>query len=205
MKIECPILFSGPMVRAILDGRKTQTRRVIKPQPPFGCGYEINGANSHALCRSIDRPEVWVAPTARSKDHRLPCHYGQPGDRLWVRETFHPNLVLPIEDRPAGDFIYRADQTNGVSTYSAQWKPSIHMPRLASRITLEIIGVRIERVQEISEEDAEAEGLDAVHSDMGVVSAREHYKELWDNLNAKRGFGWDENPWIWVLEFRRVA
>jgi hypothetical protein len=152
---ERPILFSGPMVRALIEGRKTQTRRIVKPQPPFGCSYVINGAQNAALCRSVERPEVWVVPTPRSVDHRLPCVYGQPGDRLWVKETFSAHGAF-------GDYgrkVYRADIPDGKEPHGLHWKPSIFMPRAASRMALEVVGVRVERLQDISENDANAEGV----------------------------------------------
>jgi hypothetical protein len=205
---ERPILFSGPMVRAILGGYKTQTRRIVKPQPPCGCRYVINGAGNAALCQSIDRPEIWVQPTARSVDHRLPCPYGQPGDRLWVRETFAYN---------GERFIYRADQTDDTMPPLAiqaggKWKPSIFCTRAASRITLEVTAVRVERLQSITEADASAEGTPAVktkgelQSDKTIkpltISALTLYRGLWSHINGPGS--WDANPWVWVIEFRRI-
>ena len=168
-----PILFSAPMVRAILDGSKTQTRRVIKPQPSYP-----------NMCES----SLWFT-------HRPRCPYGQPGDRLWVRETqakFHPA-------------VYMADVEEGLYP-SYLWTPSTHMPRAASRITLEITGVRVERVQDITEADAMAEGADPtlVDPDGGSQPHVEGFTLLWDSINAPRGFGWDTNPFVWSLEFRRV-
>jgi hypothetical protein len=149
-----PILFSSAMVRAILEGRKTQTRRVMKPQPQ---GY-IAGNEECWEWRGYTWNQRIHAPADRI-DYRggKPLPYGQPGDRIWVRETF--------------------------------W---------ASRITLEITEVRVERLQEISESDAEAEGV----TSHGGLSAVFMYAELWDSLNEKRGHGWDLNPWVWVIEFQ---
>jgi hypothetical protein len=182
---ERPILFSSPMVRAILEGRKTQTRRVIG-----------NGTAEDIYRR-------WADPEQSPQVVRLACRYGQPGDLLWVRETWATD-----DDKT---FWYRADG----ETYNAglPWRPSIHMPRAASRITLEIVSVRVERVQDISREDARAEGLTWVAPTWGIPGIanswngdpRESFKALWNDINAKRGHGWDSNPWVWVVEFKRLT
>lgn len=131
------------------------------------------------------------------------CSFGQPGDRLWVRETwadYTHNIVsnngvgIASTTRP----IYRADDDS--SLYDVRWKPSIHMPRWASRITLEVTEVRVERVQEITEDDVLAEGI--THEFYMTEAARiGEYRDLWNHLNAKRGYGWDANPWVWVIRF----
>lgn len=200
---ERPILFSGPMVRAILEGRKTQTRRIVKPQPPNGCEYVINGAGSHALCYHAADPRICVAPTPKSTDHRLPCPYGQPGDRLWVKETFRQ-----VFDTPA-IFEYRADG-HTEHPLKPKWKPSIFCTRAASRITLEVAAVRVERLQDISPEDALAEGIE--HYVPGVSAGQRgeveadpiaEYRDLWEFINGDGS--WAETPWVWVVEFRRIA
>jgi hypothetical protein len=162
---ERPILFSGEMVRAILEGRKTQTRRVIKPQ------LRIN----------------------------YKCPYGQPGDRLWVRETwqcFKPNTEEIINPNTVN---IRALAYRATNEWRGKWRPSIHMPRWASRITLEITAVRVERLQDIGEVDAMREGdptCENTHIDW--------FRALWDSINAKRGYSWESNPWVWVVEFQRI-
>lgn len=170
---ERPILFSGEMVRAILEGRKTQTRRVMKPQPDteFPCVYDRE------------------------------CLYGIPGDRLWVREAFS------IYDHPEGPVcFYKADHPQDEYL---KWRPSIHMPRWVSKILLEITDIRVERLKDISEEDAKAEGVVIGVEEFKVTGTDRPYKLayslLWDLINAKRGFGWDVNPWVWVIEFKRVG
>lgn len=182
---ERPILFSGSMVRAILDGRKTQTRRVVTNARPYT-----------ATDNGIDI--LWATGSLR-------CPYGQPGDRLWVRETW----CL----RPEG-YGYRAD--NNPDNNPLKWGPSIHMPRWASRITLEVTGVRVERVQDISEEDARAEGIRATRLSHGSVvyhtdsyptpniygSAQERFVNLWHSINTPRGYPWESNPWVWVVAFK---
>lgn len=179
---ERPILFSGEMVRAILDGRKTQTRRVVKQRG------DCSG--------SVEQ-----------------CPYGQPGERLWVRETWategtDETSTLPLQ--------FKADRSDWPKC--SKWRPSIHMPRWASRITLEIESVRVERLQKITEEDAKAEGTrdDALvhyYCEEGTdddpignhrCNWRYAFSRLWESINAKRGFGWDANPWVWVITFRRV-
>ncbi len=198
---ERPILLSGPMVRAILEGRKTQTRRVMRPQPACGCIYEINGNHDKAVHWNGDRDNpLYVPPTPRSKDHLLPCPYGQPGDRLWVRETFKAfQAGFPkIEDGWCVN--YRADE-NGLD---GPWKPSIHMPRKFCRLLLDVKAIRVERLQDITYGDKAAEGCPA-----GYLGERwmveQWFYELWNSLNEKRGFGWNANPWVWVIEFERAS
>lgn len=225
---ERPILFSGEMVRAILEGRKTMTRRVVKPQPACGCHYEINGARNAALhLADIGGDFRYVPPTPRSTDHRLLCPFGGIGDRLWVRERWG---VAESSFKPYACTInYFADNASktvpghtGIQyvgkNLSFVWRPSIHMPRWASRITLEITGVRVERLQDINREDARAEGIpEYLHELTGTASTEsaadlfrnrttvENFTHLWDSLNAKRSYGWDANPWVWVVAFRRVG
>lgn len=178
MSTERPILFSGLMVRAILRGRKTQTRRVVKRQPD----------------RHLFHLECLASGEWRDEEISLgKCPYGQPGDRLWVRETF-ANL---------GDYgiSYRADS----DAFGDTWTPSIFMPRSLSRITLEISAVRVERIDSITDSDAVAEGIALRGTTRFCGEARIEFKNLWDLINAKRGFGWNANPWVWVIEFRRVA
>jgi hypothetical protein len=213
---ERPILFSGPMVRAILEGRKTQTRRVVKPQPPHSCAYIINGKQNAACCYlakppPVNRPTVWVPPTPKSKTHLLICPYGQPGDRLWVRESHYMSLLT--HDGGAGVVEYRADYCDELAS-GIRWSPSIHMPRWASRITLEVVSVRVERLHEISKEDAMAEGV--VENDLGRLASETlhtyksqrvspvvlQYADLWESINGPES--WAENPWVWVVEFKRV-
>lgn len=201
---ERPILFSAPMVRAILEGRKTMTRRVVKPQPDScdavpprwmpPCGQFENG------CWWFD----WQTAGGWNKGNPLFCPYGTPGDRLWVRETFS------MDGSFNASVVYRAD---GENQYHEAWKPSIFMPRRASRITLEITRVRVERVQAITELDAIAEGVEAC-PDFGV--SYRHYGDktkytdcatwsfcsLWESINGSES--WNANPWVWVVEFRRV-
>jgi len=165
---EQPILFSSEMVKTILDGRKTQTRRVIKPQPNSGV-----------------RQSPFVKSGLEDGHGReIKCPYGQPGDLLWVKETWNGTQGEGV--------AYRATnpEMNG-----EPWKSSRFMPRWASRITLEIVNIRVERLQEIKPLDAVAEGMDPDrHS---VIE----FRNLWNAINGKRGYGWDINPWVWVIEF----
>lgn len=196
---EKPILFSGEMVRAILAGNKTQTRRVVKPQPvgDNGSGRWSFVASSTERA-SVDTwdfniiDETGNVYTERGVEHslvsRLKSPYGLSGDRLWVRETWS------LAD---DDLWYRADTDE---PERIRWKPSIFMPRWASRIMLEVVSVRVERLQNISEEDAEAEGI-APWADGGYRPA---FHLLWNTINLKRGYPWSESPWVWVVEFRRV-
>lgn len=227
--IERPILFSGAMVRAILEGRKTQTRRVVKPQPDFVTNYHNPGRNRTPYVGGSVDPQLI----------RCPC--GQPGDRLWVKETFkhtgnswwgsEPDFVsASITYKEGGEFrrcgnyesFTKAPIEKWWNVSKAVWKPSIFMRREFSRITLEIVSVRVERVQEITDKDAEAEGAHPYPfmSTMLNVSTRKFdvipnfhrraYAELWDSINGKRkegkpDYSWAANPWVWVVEFKPVA
>lgn len=177
---EHPILFSGPMVRAILGGRKTMTRRVIKPQPPPDLKEQLLAHGVMLINRA------WFL-----------CPYGQPGDRLWVREAF--------KLWPNGEIFYAATpapEKRGKFLPLGNWKPSIFMPRWASRITLEITAVRVERIQDISEEDIYAEGC--LYTPWLPSGDPLVFQNVWDSLNAKRGYGWENNPWTWVISFKRL-
>ncbi len=174
---ERPIVFSGPSVQAILEGHKTQTRRVCKPQPD---NVAWDG-------------EQWYLEVFEPKYRQVYCPYGVPGDRLWVRETFQYHC---------GDrYGYRADGFRENDLWP--WLPSVHMPRCASRITLEVTDIWVERLQEISYDDAIAEGV--VEDAHGVRSeCPQWFAELWNELNAKRGYPWESNPWVWAISFRRI-
>jgi hypothetical protein len=199
---ERPILMSGAMVRALLDGSKTQTRRLCKPM-------NLWVVQDCREVRMIDGKPFHFLKGATSPMEELRSPYGQPGDRLYVRETFlyvgpGSGSDLPSyreeranpENHKASNCWFRASQPDETLV----WTPSIHMPRWASRITLEVTGVRIERLQDISAQDAWAEGIP--HSP--DVDPGHEYQELWDSLNAVRGYGWDANPWVWVVEFRKI-
>ena len=207
---ERPILFSAPMVRAILEGRKTVTRREVKKQAALDClaaGFE---------------PAFLALPGNADL-----CPYGQPGDRLWVRETWYcdhfevmrgpylkPDDLDIGEALDDGTLVYAAD---GLTPYEADqpiWKPSIHMPRWASRILLEITDVRVERLQDITEEQAKTEGvrLYTDHAELGdwwhvegietySADPRKSFELLWSSV----GGDWQANPWVWVVEFKRVT
>jgi len=243
---ERPIIFTGECVRAILEGRKTQTRPVIKPQP----------ASCEKLCRDPGSPSgySWFTESGAHDDVPLRCPYGHPGDRLWVRETWRPYgwrdgnpisiqyLDLSVREESGSDgpdyeswyerLAIQAtdecskagcrDDEDGMFTWDkpeecpTKWRPSIHMPRWALRLTLEILKVRVERVQEISEADALAEGIPDLRTNPEAYG-KPHpaspnypaihigaYVVLWNSINAKRGFGWDVNPWVWVIEFRKI-
>lgn len=194
---ERPILFSGAMVRALLAGTKTQTRRVVKPQPEAmhdGEPYWFIGGYRAWTYRPA--PPIPL----RAGGAPVLCPYGQPGDRLWVRETF---ARIDGQTRPWIETDYKATYTHGDRLGDSlgirkKWSPSIHMPRDASRITLEITGLRMERLQDISEADAIAEG---VYTDP-ACPAYDAYAQLWDEINGSGS--WAKNPWVWVIDFRRI-
>lgn len=215
---ERPILFSSPMVRAILAGTKTQTRRIIKPQPrPGRLG---NGDIIHSTPGMIgesyyvlDLGKRGTIPLTQGCMYRVrgACPYGVPGDRLWVRESWNVSGLAwgnkPSEAaKIAAPSAWRYAATDEGS-WQHGWRPSIHMPRTASRITLEVTGVRVERLQSITEDDAEAEGVEpAPFCKAGRPPGQEHvetFEELWDKINGARA-SWSSNPFVWVVEFRRV-
>ena len=185
---ERPILFTGAMVRAILSGSKSQTRRVVKYQAPD----LVDDDGWPLVDRSIDGiGEV-----------RGACPYGQSGDQLWLQETWaapHAYDHLPPRLIPQGARIhYAATEDRG----GLLWRPSIHMPRWASRITLEVTGVRVERLQDISEADALAEGVSAILDEMRRATPRCDFQALWQSINGPGS--WDANPWVWIVEFKRI-
>lgn len=212
---ERPILFKGEMVRAILEGRKTQTRRVVKP--PKWMGDRQPNIDHHTI-KPFRAQGGWHFGAIWKG---VECPYGQTGDLLWVRETFaiHP------ED---GLFLYRCDRGGdyqGAAQGLFKWKPSIFCTRRASRINLAIVEVRVERLQDITEKDALAEGC--YRMDNGLFAGEPHrikgtptcctspviaYQRLWDSINSKLnrcsgldyGYPWASNPWVWVVEFRRI-
>jgi hypothetical protein len=223
---ERPILFSAPMVRAILTGSKTQTRRVVKPTPQMVTDKHIAPweGDPAALLRLLQQ-------------NKRGCPYGQPGERLWVRETWMPDAPrdgswadvqfygcknspldwIPKRFRKPKHCLHRATW-DGHELVG--WNPSIHMPRWASRILLEIVSVRVERLQDISEEDANAEGVElerccnvssnSCGTHIGgccgqpkTIEPIDAYRELWNSINGADA--WDVNPWVWVVEFKRVA
>ncbi len=186
MKKEHPILFNDPMVRAILEDRKTVTRRPVKPQPSSECNLAI-----------YDPAIGWRfrgGPNVR-------CSYGIPGDRLWVRETWQHN--------PFGGIVYRAG--SGIINCDGRgWKPSIHMPRWASRIIMEVVNVQVERLQEMHHkaEEFTAEGIALPRSELFPEINRadkleRHFIKLWDSMNGEK-CPWESNPWVWVIQFKRV-
>ena len=198
---ERPILFSAPMVRALLAGKKTQTRRLLKPRHDY---FVEDG-------KAYFEPYVYAVP----ESIEVPCPYGEPGDRLWVRETWcvmnkarttcvtHGHHKKPER---GWDIVFRADEQH----QHRGWRSSLFLPRWASRITLEVTGVRVERVQDISEEDARAEGAEPYEFSRRVYpskhaaeevsfSHREGFHSLWNSINGAKS--WQANPWVWVVEF----
>lgn len=225
---EHPILFSGPMVRAILEGRKTQTRRVLKTQPLEILDH-AQGSKLVHVTRKWNGRKVWFALTRRDPNQGIAfgCSYGEVGSCLWVRETWklhksNPNgLTVAKYAVCDGELYWRvpdnaALKAMGYPKPSLRLRPSIHMPRWASRITLEITDIRIERLQAISEADARSEGIaeplpahgkwcDPRRGREGHWSYRKPFAEVWDTINAKRGYSWESNPWVWVIGFKPLS
>jgi hypothetical protein len=234
-----PILFSAPMVRALLDGAKTQTRRVVKPHPYLDeMGNACwNGSNFGQNGNGVPHFKQLASPIPSSKTGRVHCPYGKPGDRLWVRETFcvEPDGLGEVRviyaaggeetiQFPPSDA--RTAHADRLWTDPEIWRPSIHMPRWASRITLEITGVRVERLQDISRADSIAEGVDwakcPAHQTIESIEAQRQanaigmcahhvaeidyiggYRRLWESINGPDS--WAANPWVWVVEFKKVT
>lgn len=201
---ERPILFSAPMVRAILDGRKTQTRRAVK----------FRGAEDIETAGHGSGPWPW----SPELDDWCSCPHGEPGDRLWVRETWGLHRIHDkrVFSELSPKVWYAADGALDGTTLVGKWRPSIHMPRWASRITLEVTGVRVERLHDITEEDALREGIERHSQDdetwftAGKNTSRGWYADgraafrgLWDSINGDES--WSVNPWVWVVEFTRLA
>ena len=219
---ERPILFSGPMVRAILDGRKTQTRRVVKPKLN-DCGKYLHAGNAVLANKQIGEWRCqdghWFGLSGYTTLAHTACPYGQMGDRLWVRES-HWKFTgcaergnrpwLGFVESPDGD-PYRAicyddsEILTAAKIHAACYRvPSIHMPRWASRILLEIVAVRVERLHGIGEADALAEGVMPL-GDLGAIfaPAASAYSDLWESINGPGS--WAADPWVWVVEFKRVT
>ncbi len=188
---EHPILFSTPMVQAILEGRKTQTRRIVKGFVPDFLNDIVGGP-------------VWAL---EQYDIRFP--YGKVGDVLWVRES-SATTYAQAGPRIIRKVWYKADDPIIPENVKFKWKPSIHMPRSSCRLRLEIANIRVERLQEISVGDAIAEGIEGngdpygfkSYLDGGTGAAVYSYKTLWQSINGKES--WEENPWVWVIEFKRI-
>lgn len=235
------IIMGAESIRAILAGRKVQTRRVLKPQPIW---IEDTAPGVPPYWRHIDRHGSGSFDPANPP---VFCPYGKPGNRLWVREGWKPIYVSAAKDGDARTVTveYAADGAHRQFTTGEErgwqavnfmlgdrpgYKPSLFMPRWASRLTLEIEGVRVERLQDITEEDARAEGIEPcrfddnplvakLYADMPTCyptfekgrnaffkeTARDSYASLWDSINARRGHSWESNCWVWVLSFRVVA
>lgn len=214
---ERPILFSTDMIKAILDGKKTMTRRIVKPQP-YQQGwagtiplYQFGEyTHGHKLHGQFKQDEIFEV-----------CPYGLPDDRLWVRETWAAMALydkLPPINIPEGTPIWYkdsdVDMPSGCGDDMGKWRPSIFIPRWASRITLEITEVRVERLQEIQPYDAEKEGFALAGlkqccsacdtKDHSYYGGHIHFAEYWQKLNAKRGYSWESNPWVWVVSFKKL-
>lgn len=238
---ERPILFSGPMVRALLDGTKTQTRRIAKVRNALPPEWATFASEGHSLTttgdtrctglfywseeqtpgeplKTLRRWPILPAKHPMAGDpYWTACPYGKRGDRLWVRETWQGPMWEEGTWDPDTDYHspkyceYRADggptpeYVDFEDNLHQGWKPSIHMPRWASRITLEITGVRVERLNDISEADAAAEGVpvdDGIGTQFCRADNRQGFRHLWESINGAES--WNADPWVWVVEFKKV-
>jgi hypothetical protein len=204
---ERPILFSGPMVRAILEGRKTQTRRVLNLDDAMH-----EDAIPSRILEWREQHGEWFGLYEWDTIANCKCPYGQPGERLWIREAW-ARIVVGNQI----DYLYRANTHAGLEKRDGdqKWKPSIHMPRVACRLMLEITGVRVERLNDISVEDSIAEGIEPVRDIWKLYGERmpgtagetgqprKSYASLWESINGPGS--WDANPWVWVVEFKRIG
>ena len=195
------MIFNGEMVRALLDGRKTQTRRIIKD-----CTV---GRDQISKFIQIEKKFIGCYPEDVPELIRECCPYGIPGDRIWVREAFR----VHSRATDVATLVYKASERNSWTEQThrvpvavcnkpatpEKWTPSLHMPRWASRILLEITGVRVERLRSMSQDDARAEGVIAAS---GPMEAGLAFRELWDSIYGEES--WKANPWVWVIEFKRV-
>lgn len=215
---ERPILFSGPMVRAILDGRKTQTRRVVKPQPlheEFAvCKYHKTLVDKKGNTYPSDEDRFGICDV--DGEWSVECPYGQVSDRLWVREAWAVSNIYD-DTRPANICKELLKENPGKAPTKVKYpasdslssgiriRPSIHMPRWASRITLEITGVRVERLNDISKADAIAEGIEDVDprtaDKFAIPGVLYRFQHLWESINGPGS--WADNPWVWAIEFRK--
>lgn len=193
MTRELPIIFSGPMVQALLDGRKTMTRRPIKPQP-----------DEDGICKNLVDGLLY---DTSGRIYKLPW---QIGDHLWVKEAF---AYCPLDFKDTKGYIYKADGKYNDYVCPGEWHNSMFMPRWATRITLEITDIKVERVQDISEEDARKEGCDFDdgeppdgYGEEDRPTAKQNFMFLWDSIYHKKpAFDWPANPWVWVIEFKRIT
>lgn len=225
---ETPLLMKDQMVVATLDDMKTQTRRVN--------GLDYINKKSNPDDWRIGTPEEWKAPTENrpaiggypkepyhifrnvhtGRMVAIPCPYGKAGDRLWVREAwritggFADTPIRELSPAYGNNLQFRADRDE---SYIDKYHPSIFMPRWACRLRLDLLDVRVQRIQEIDELDIQAEGISPFSAtyydedggkDFDPDEYRGHFQELWNSINAKRGYGWNVNPWVWVLVFRRI-
>ena len=216
---ERPIIFSAPMVRAIQEGRKTQTRRVVKPQPSEKGEDELNPGDvvfqistERKLMKLKESRGEGMRRAGLLNGYNYNCPYGRTGDRLWVREAwsvgYEYDHLPPKSILKTSRIQYEAGPLFFEPHNRGKTRPSIFMPRWASRITLEIAGVRVERLQDISESDAEAEGCEGWYDPLveGCTDGRnpsDVFQELWDSINGKK-HPWESNPWVWAIEFKKL-
>ena len=229
---EHPIIFSSEMVRAILDGRKTQTRRIIKPQPEV-CPIETRPpAYPESILWHVSKDGGIYGGLLTHKEFTKYCLYGQVGDRLRLKEDYkyiiQGDLVITyykysykkdrVEYTPLS-YLDKKTRRKLIKGRKDVWKSKLLMFKFMARIWLEITNIRVERVQDISEEDCIAEGIELIYGKRNlspfsgykdysglveVCGATASFHTLWDSLNAKRGYAWDKNPWVWVIEFRKA-
>jgi hypothetical protein len=211
MKKETGLMFKAPLVRAILEGRKIQTRRILKPQP--APNHPHDGGTKWVLQRGLHVPVGSVGHLSVREKMGLCCPMGKPGDRIYVRETWqHVNFPLgPYQEGAPvfyrADYLHESDPdyADAERTIRRNWLPSIHMPKHAARIWLEITGVRVERLQQITEADCIAEGAPGGHGSIPgypySATPLEHFRHIWEST----GGDWAANPWVWLIDFKTIS
>lgn len=206
-----PILFSTPMVQSILEGRKTQTRRVIKQKDQPHLKYDNSCIDYSNGFGWVVKHQIEEDPNRYEITQNFKCPYGKVGDILWVRETWIEAPELCTWKK----YSYKADYNSHLAELG-KWKPSIHMPKLACRLFLKVKSLRVERLQDISETDAESEGIGKQFSTLfnewrfkdyynvkdDWRSAVSSFQSLWASINGEQS--WNDNPWVWVIEFERI-
>lgn len=221
---ERPIVMTAESVRGILSGAKTQTRRVIKPQPQENWVDWLFKHHGNRIFGHNGEPQLWLCDD-NGKEIKFP--YGKPGDRLYVKETWatvdyefeYPGIAVRYRADPGCTDYWCSHEWIGSrggdsekymgAKFNGDWRSPIFMPRWASRIALEITGVKVERVQDISDDDAIAEGVWTAAPELMASEMNKSYigayRQLWDSINLSRGFGWESNVWVWAISFKRIT
>jgi hypothetical protein len=201
MKKEIPILFSTPMVQALLEGRKTMTRRIVKPQPDIRATEIVSSNAWPKQGDHVARFEMLSTPQCYEVTNILKCPYGKPGDIIWVRES-----CLFLQSHPSPGWIYKADDhsiAKDLKKEGYRWRPSIHMPKAAARIWLEVTDIKVERLHDITWRDIVSEGIVVPPIELLSPTHAELWERLWVSINGQESY--EGNPWVWVVSFKVLS